>query len=108
MNPVLRIPAALAPSATEAEGCLSVPGEHAPLPRPSLASVTGLDVRGIPVTVTGTGFLARCLQHEADHLDGIVYLNRLPYHERAAILAAAQDDGERSDQRGDPTEVVDA
>ena len=40
-------------------------------------------------SVTGTGLLARCLQHEADHLDGIVYLDRLPDDERAALLAAA-------------------
>jgi len=59
--------------------------------RPALAAVTGLDVRGQPVTVTGTGLLARCLQHEVDHLDGIVYIDRLPDHEPAAILAAAQD-----------------
>ncbi len=41
------------------------------------------------VTVTGTGTLARCLQHESDHLDGLVYLDRLPAAERAAILTAA-------------------
>ena len=93
VNPVLRIPAALAPPVTEAEGCLSVPGQHAMVARPALATVTGLDVRGQPVTITETGLLARCLQHEADHLDGITYLDRLPDHERAAILAAAQTDG---------------
>ena len=89
VNPVLRVPKALAPPMTEAEGCLSVPGQHAMITRPALAAVTGLDVRGRPVTVTGTGMLARCLQHEVDHLDGIVYLDRLPDRERAAILAAA-------------------
>jgi len=73
------IPAALASPVTEAEGCLSVPGQHAMVTRPALAAVTG------------TGLLARCLQHEVDHLDGIVYLDRLSEHERAAILAAAQD-----------------
>jgi peptide deformylase len=67
-------------------------------PAPALATVTGLDVHGQPVTVTGTGLLARCLQHEADHLDGIVYVDRLPDRERAAILAAAQDDS-----RNEPT-----
>jgi len=87
VNPVLRIPAALAPPTTEAEGCLSLPGQHALLSRPALATVTGLDARGKPVTVTGTGFLARCLQHEVDHLDGIMYVDRLPDDERAAILS---------------------
>lgn len=89
VNPVLRIPAALAAPETELEGCLSVPGQHAEVTRPGLATVTGADVRGRPVTVTGAGALARCLQHECDHLDGIMYLDRLPAAERAAILAAA-------------------
>ena len=89
VNPVLRIPAALAVPATELEGCLSVPGQYAEVTRPGLATVTGSDVRGRPVTVTGTGTLARCLQHESDHLDGIVFLDRLPAAERAAILTAA-------------------
>ncbi len=89
VNPVLQVPAALAAADTELEGCLSVPGQHAELTRPALATVTGLDVHGCPVTVAGTGLLARCLQHEIDHLDGIVYLDRLLPAERAAILAAA-------------------
>jgi len=46
VNPVLRVPKALAPPMTEAEGCLSVPGQHAMITRPALAAVTGLDVRG--------------------------------------------------------------
>jgi peptide deformylase len=89
VNPVLRIPAALASPVAEPEGCLSVPGQQFTVTRSALATVTGLDVRGQPVTVTGTGLLARCLQHETDHLDGIVYLDRLPEHERTAILDAA-------------------
>ena len=89
INPALHIPAALSAPVTESEGCLSVPGQHADLTRPGLATVTGADVCGRPVTVTGTGPLARCLQHESDHLDGITYLDRLPAAERAAILAAA-------------------
>ena len=89
VNPALSIPSALARPVTEFEGCLSVPGQRAGLTRPGIATVTGLDLRGEPVTVTGTGVLARCLQHETDHLDGIVYVDRLPAGERAAVLAAA-------------------
>lgn len=89
VNPVLRIPSALASPVTEAEGCLSVPGQYAELTRPTVAAVTGLDSRGRRVRVTGTGLLARCLQHEADHLDGVVYVDRLPAASRAAVLAAA-------------------
>lgn len=59
------------------EGCLSVPGEMFPTARAHWAKVTGMDVDGSPIEVEGTGFFARCLQHETDHLDGLVYLQRL-------------------------------
>lgn len=59
------------------EGCLSVPGESYPTGRADWARITGQDATGAPVTVEGTGFLARCLQHETDHLDGLLYLDRL-------------------------------
>jgi peptide deformylase len=59
------------------EGCLSVPGETFPTGRASWARVEGFDANGQPVTVEGTGFFARCLQHETDHLDGRLYLDRL-------------------------------
>jgi peptide deformylase len=59
------------------EGCLSVPGETYPTGRADRAKVTGFDDNGEPVEVEGTGFLARCLQHETDHLDGLLYLDRL-------------------------------
>ena len=69
--------------------CIAVPGRHAAVTRPALATIAGLDLRGRPLTVTGTGLLARGLRHEADHLDGILYIDRLPAAERAAVLAAA-------------------
>jgi peptide deformylase len=59
------------------EGCLSVPGETYPTGRAKIAKVTGFDEQGEPVEVEGTGFFARCLQHETDHLDGLLYLDRL-------------------------------
>ncbi len=67
------------------EGCLSVPGESYPTGRASWAKVTGRDVDGSPIEVEGTGYFARCLQHETDHLDGYLYLDRLiGRHSRAA------------------------
>ncbi|MEV7549895.1 peptide deformylase [Amycolatopsis sp. NPDC089917] len=67
------------------EGCLSAPGESYPTGRASWAKVTGFDVDGNPIEVEGTGYLARCLQHETDHLDGFIYLDRLVgRHARAA------------------------
>ncbi len=87
VNPILRVPAALAPLVTEPEGCLSVPGQQADLARPAVATVTGTDMFRHPVTIGGTGLLARCLQHETDHLDGIVYVDKLPSAERTAVLS---------------------
>jgi len=89
VNPVLRIPSALASPVTDAEGCLSVPAQQAELTRPAVAAVAGVDLHGHEVRLAATGLLARCLQHEADHLDGVVYVDRLPADDRAAILAAA-------------------
>ncbi len=67
------------------EGCLSVPGENYPTGRASWAKVTGVDTDNAPVEVEGTGFFARCLQHEVDHLDGHLYIDRLiGRHQRAA------------------------
>ncbi len=59
------------------EGCLSFPGGYQPLARPDQATCTGVDPWGEPVTVHGTGLLARCLQHETDHLNGTVFGDRL-------------------------------
>lgn len=67
------------------EGCLSVPGERFPTKRAGWAKVTGVDMHGEPVSVEGTDYLARCLQHECDHLTGKLYLDRLVgRYERAA------------------------
>lgn len=71
------------------EGCLSVPGPYAEVPRAYRARVDGVDVQGRPVTIETTGMAARCLQHEVDHLDGIVYVDRLPQDERERLLAEA-------------------
>ena len=61
----------------EEEGCLSVPGFNATLARPSRAVVKGLNRHGEPQTVEGTGLLARCFQHEMDHLEGTLFVDRL-------------------------------
>lgn len=88
VNPVLEtsgIPETMPDPDDDWEGCLSVPGEAFPTGRAVSATVTGVDADGNPVTVTGTGYFARCLQHETDHLDGLLYLNRLiGRHARAA------------------------
>lgn len=64
------------------EGCLSVPGLHYRPPRAVRARVRGRDVHGEPVVYEGEGLLARCLQHEVDHLDGMLFVDRLVGDER--------------------------
>ena len=59
------------------EGCLSVPGLWYPTRRAWYARVEGTDLDGKQVVVEGTELMARCLQHEVDHLDGLLYLDRL-------------------------------
>ena len=61
----------------DSEGCLSVPGENFPTGRADWARVKGVDSDGEPIEVEGTGFFARCLQHETDHLNGTVFGDRL-------------------------------
>jgi peptide deformylase len=70
----------------EAEGCLSVPGPYAVLARPDVAVVRGQDLNGNPLLIEGTGYFARCLLHETDHLDGGIYLDRLGKRERREVL----------------------
>lgn len=62
---------------TEIEGCLSVPGERFPLKRADEIHVTGVDLDRNPVDIRATGWFARIFQHEFDHLDGILYVDRL-------------------------------
>ena len=61
----------------EEEGCLSVPGFNATLARPERAVVKGLNRDGEEQVIEGTGLLARCFQHEMDHLDGTLFVDRL-------------------------------
>ena len=70
----------------EEEGCLSVPGFSATVPRPRRVVVSGLDRHGVHRKVEGTGLLARALQHEMDHLDGRLYLDRLGHWRRRVVL----------------------
>src|ERR1700677_1038726 len=67
------------------EGCLSLPGAYAPTVRPDIAICRGQDQFGEDVEVIGTGTLARCLQHETDHLNGLVFEDRLPHRQRKML-----------------------
>lgn len=68
------------------EGCLSVPGLWEKTPRYSIAVAEGLNLAGELIRVEGTGLLAQALQHECDHLDGKVYLDRLTPEARKVAM----------------------
>lgn len=84
------------------EGCLSFPELRYETPRAMRAVAEGFNMHGEPISVDGSEFLARALQHETDHLDGIVFIDRLSKSDRKAAMkeirnaewfAAAQDQG---------------
>lgn len=94
INPVLEISAVsgeMPDEDTESEGCLSVPGERFPLKRAETVRITGLDLEQNAVEIEADGWFARIFQHEFDHLDGKLYVDRLqePY---SAMAKAAIDD----------------
>ena len=70
------------------EGCLSIPGLYAPTVRAMHCVAEGFDVRGEPLRLVGTGLMARCLQHEVDHLDGKLFVDRLTGDARKRALRA--------------------
>jgi peptide deformylase len=74
----------------EEEGCLSVPGFNATVARPGRVVVQGLDREGDECRFEGTGLLARAFQHEMDHLDGLVFLERLRGIKRELIVRKIQ------------------
>ncbi|SNV18820.1 Peptide deformylase [Dermatophilus congolensis] len=78
---------------TDKEGCLSVPGAFAELTRPTRVRADGFDIRGNPIHLEGVGLFARCLQHEIDHLNGILYVDHLD--EDALQGALAESDEKR-------------
>jgi peptide deformylase len=77
-NPLLELPEGRERRLDDGEeGCLSFPGAFVPCARPDRARVSGTDHEGKPVSFTGTGLLARCLQHETDHTLGTVFGDRI-------------------------------
>lgn len=72
--------------ADHVEGCLSIPGLAFPVRRFRATRATGVDLNGNPVTLEGESMLARCFQHETDHLDGILFTDRLEGQDRKEAL----------------------
>lgn len=77
----------------ESEGCLSFPGERFPLRRAERALLTGTDLDGAPVRIEVDGWRARILQHEFDHLDGVLYLDRLSERDTKTVQKIARKRG---------------
>ncbi len=72
--------------ATREEGCLSLPGQYADVTRPAWVRVRYLDEEGARQEIEADGLLAACLQHEIDHLDGILFIDHLSSLKRNMIL----------------------
>jgi peptide deformylase len=68
------------------EGCLSIPGFYFERLRYPFARVTGTDIHGEPIELSGTGVMAQALQHETDHLDGKLYIDGLEKHVRREAM----------------------
>lgn len=84
VNP--EIVAASAETATREEGCLSLPGQYADVTRPAVVKVRYLDLGGARREVEGEGLLSACLQHEIDHLDGVLFVDYLSALKRNMLL----------------------
>jgi peptide deformylase len=83
--------------ATAEEGCLSIPGVFAPVTRAAWVTVEARDGDGRPVSITGHGLRARVLQHELDHLDGVLFIDRLDPVMRDRIKRKIKKEGLRED-----------
>jgi peptide deformylase len=92
-------------SATEKaeEGCLSIPGIAAAVERPARVVVEGMDVDGHPVRIEAEGLLGRCLQHEVDHLDGILFIDRISPLKRRMALQKYKRNERAGGQAGEPS-----
>jgi peptide deformylase len=76
---------------TDDEGCLSFPGLVFPTARAYGVVAKGFDMHGEPVTLEGSGHLARCVQHETDHLNGILFIDRLEPAQRKLAMKAVRE-----------------
>ena len=86
------------------EGCLSLPGVSMDVERPLHARVGGLDMDGDPMRIEASGLEARVLQHEIDHLDGVLILDHAPREQRKGALRALREGGSYSPQTADEAE----
>ena len=88
VNPVLALQG---DAETDDEGCLSLPGLQFPTARAPRVVATGFNMYGDPVTIEGSELLARCVQHETDHLNGILFIDRLDSKQRKLAMKAIRE-----------------
>jgi peptide deformylase len=98
INPSLQMSAE---EETDDEGCLSFPGLYFPTRRASRVVAKGFNMHGEPVTLEGSAQLARCIQHETDHLDGVLFIDRLDREQHKLAMRAIT----RSDWWDDAVQV---
>ncbi len=84
------------------EGCLSIPGLSFELKRPERVVAAGQNMYGDPIVIEGSGYLSRALQHETDHLDGVLFIDKLDETTRKAAMKAIRE----ADWAGEPLPVV--
>ncbi len=88
--------------AEDEEGCLSFPGLNYPVKRAYRAVAKGYNVYGEPETLEGTDLLARCVQHETDHLDGVLFIDRMDPQQRKKAMKEIRD----AEWAGEPAPVI--
>jgi peptide deformylase len=91
----------------EEEGCLSLPGLYVPVKRPDKVTITGYNLGGEQVTVNATGLFARVVQHESDHLDGILIIDRISPTSRIAVKELLSEFETEFNQRRERGEIPD-
>jgi peptide deformylase len=92
--------------ATAEEGCLSLPGIVVDVERPLHVRAHAVDVRGEPLSIEASGLEARVIQHEVDHLDGVLMLDRTERDQRKAALKALREGGTYAPERAEAEEVA--
>jgi peptide deformylase len=94
-------------AATAEEGCLSIPGVVVDVERPLFVRARAVDVRGEPLMIEASGLEARVIQHEVDHLDGVLMLDRTEKDQRKGALRALREGGTYAPERPEDDEAGD-
>jgi peptide deformylase len=93
-------------SATAEEGCLSIPGVVVDVERPLFVRAHAFDVNGEPLTIEASGLEARVIQHEVDHLDGVLMLDRTEKDQRKGALRALREGGTYAPEQPEDTDEM--